>query len=66
MPLHKSVNVKVEPSDYHREMSSPARAHSVSPRPPSFMRTKDDHALDKSMQGPGIKRSRLEGNQQIW
>ncbi len=61
VPLPKSVNVKIEPSDFHREMTSPARAHSVSPRPPSFIHQKDDHT-----QGSGAKRSRIEGDQSIW
>lgn len=66
MPLSKSINVKVEPSDFHRELTSPQRAHSVSPRPHSYMRQKDDHLLDKTMQGPGLKRPRYEGSQEIW
>eukprot|EP00794_Sanderia_malayensis_P009516 gene9516-10504_t len=66
VPLSKSMNIKVEPSDFHREMTSPARAHSVSPRP-SFIHQKDDHSMEKSMHGvPGTKRSRLEGDQPIW
>ncbi|XP_065059798.1 myocyte-specific enhancer factor 2C-like isoform X1 [Rhopilema esculentum] len=66
MPPGKSVNVKVEPSDFHREMTSPVRAHSVSPRPHLYMRQKDDHILEKTMQGPNLKRPRMEGNQEIW
>jgi len=67
LPPGKPINVKVEPSDFHREMTSPVpRAHSVSPRPHSYMRQKDDHLIDRSMQGPGLKRSRLEGSQEIW
>ena len=66
VPLSKSVNVKVEPSDFHRELTSPQRAHSVSPRPHGYMRQKDDHLLDKTMQGPGLKRPRYEGSQEIW
>lgn len=67
LPPGKAVNVKVEPSDFHREMTSPGpRAHSVSPRPHSYMRQKDDHLIDRNMQGPGLKRPRLEGTQEIW